>query len=105
MRGEPVMKKSCAGTWFTSSVFIERMRVTSSSTVPRCGRSSEIIEPFGPCGANSHGEASTLARLLVMLEKRRPFTADSGIGVPLSFFSVGLWSKRSSCDGPPVMFR
>ena len=86
-----------------ASVFIERMTVSSSATVPRCGKISESSVPLCPqrlkanCGAKHFNVCSCNCASCC------PAVNDSGIGCPWSFASCGLGSNVSKCDGPPAM--
>ena len=83
---------------------IERTIATSSAIVLKCGRSSETSTPAGPTGSNAYGEPSSRG-VPLMKAKRSPFTSSSGIGWPSCCFSLGLGSKRSTCEGAPAMNR
>ena len=49
---EPVFIKICPGAWLNASVTIDLTMAMSSTTVARCGSSSESSVPHWPCLAN-----------------------------------------------------
>src|SRR5262249_3520813 len=49
---KPVLKKICAGAWLNWSVCTDFTKHTSSTTFPRCGRTSASSAPHWPCLTN-----------------------------------------------------
>ena len=96
------MKNVTPGAWFTASVFIERTRQISSAIEPMCGNIALMSMP--PTVALD-GLDRRLARPLLVAgrHRRQPGRAADGFGDVLAAPSpsIGLWSKRSTCDGPP----
>ena len=80
--------------------FIERIRQMSSATVPSWGRSSLSSMPHLPCRENFQNEPKTLGDAWATLSYLR---LSPGNFWPCHFVSIGLGSKRSICDGPPIM--
>ena len=72
----------------------------SSATVPSCGRSSLSSKPHLPWRENFQNEPRTLGEAWATLSYLR---LSPGNFWPCHFVSIGLWSKRSICDGPPIM--
>ena len=88
-RAEPVWTNSWAGAWLNWSVYIERTMHSSSATVCRCGRISDISCPDLPYLANLCGVPSSLGWPL-MKANCWPLRYESGQGWPLSSLSFGL---------------
>src|SRR5260370_1445425 len=49
---KPVLKKICAGAWLNWSVWTDLTKQASSTTLPRCGRTSASSAPHCPCLTN-----------------------------------------------------
>ena len=96
----PVFIWSAAPVWLMLSACIERITQRSSACLDRHGNSSLISVPHSPCLLNFQGEAS---RLPVCV--RKSFGFAKGKGWPFIAASFGLGSKRSTCDGPPGMYK
>jgi hypothetical protein len=96
--------KICAGAWLNCVVCIERTTASSSDSAAKLGVSSVKSCPDAPYFANLYGDARILG-VPLMNAKRSPFVKLSGIGCRSSSASLGLGSKRSSCDGAPAMCR
>ena len=57
---EPVLIMICPGAWLKASVTIPLTTAMSSTTVARCGNSSESSVPLWPCLANLNLGPSSL---------------------------------------------
>ena len=75
------------------------MSVMSSATMPRFGSSSLSSMPHWPCFENFHGEPKHFDEACARLS----YLISPGNFCPSYFVSMGLGSKRSICDGPPIM--
>ena len=100
----PVFMKICAGAWLNWSVCIERTTATSSAISLKWGNTSLTHCPLLPTCSNLNGEPRSLG-VPLMKAKRSPLRSSSGHARPLNLFSVGLGSKRSTCEGAPAIKR
>src|SRR5689334_3636125 len=82
------------------SVVIERTNATSSTTLVKCGSSSDTALPVCPYFLNDHG----LAMICCEPFNARPLISN-GAGLPSYFTSVGFGSHISMELGPPLMYR
>ena len=80
---------------------IERIRVMSSATLPRRGSSSLNSMPHWPCFENFQGEPKTFEEAWARLS----YLISPGKFLPSYLVSMALGSKRSICEGPPIMKR
>src|ERR1700727_2895869 len=87
------------GSWLGRSVNMERITQRSSAWPPSCGKMSLISMPLCPYFLKVKGDCSRLPVL------RSVLTLPAGAGLPLYFASIGLGSKVSTCDGPPLRQR
>ena len=71
----------------------------SSTTSLRFGSSSLISMPHWPRCSNLNGEPKHFADACARLS----YLISPGNFWPSYFVSIGLGSKRSTCDGPPIM--
>ena len=83
----------CAGR----SVAIELTTHSSSACRATSSKRVEIQSPLSPRRRNSARGGRSVAR--------PPRAAAAGAARPASATSRGLWSKVSTCDGPPCMQR
>ncbi len=92
-----------AGSWLMASVCMERMRQNLSAIFWVYGSRSEIHAPASPHCLPPTSGCMTLNAfwLAVMPVTRCPPRTSSGSAFPWSFWSDGLPSNRSTCDGPP----
>ena len=86
-----------------ASVVIERIRQMSPSTEPMWGKSEHISVPLGPIFEKGCCGPKQISGLPCSCASCCPFVMLSGIGLPSSSASFGLWSKVSRCDGPPAI--
>src|SRR3954454_4009299 len=93
---DPVCSSSSAPPCREFDPCIDLMKHRSSTTVLRCGNSSDTVAPLCPYRLNAHGEAS---RLPVSPDTTRGL--GNGSGLPSSSVSFGLWSNVSTWLGPP----
>src|ERR1039457_4806357 len=96
----PEWKRLRAGVWVGLKVYIERMTQMSSMLLARLGSSSLTSMPDWPWRWNSKGEGR---RPPVTRSVRKP--AVEGGRWPAYFWSDGLGSNMSNCDGPPTRNR
>ena len=94
---------SCPGWWLNWSVCIERINAMSSDTEPMCGSRSLSSMPHWPCGLNLRLVPISTADSFLMKANRTLAVISLGSGLPLSSFSLGLGSKRSTWLGAPAM--
>src|SRR5262249_32837826 len=93
--GEPVLTKHFAGPWLNTSVFIPRTQHRSSAISLWDGSMWLMVMPHLPTFSNFRGVPRSFASPL-MNANRLPLVNDSGTFCPLSLFSSGLGSNRSS---------
>src|SRR6185295_17841486 len=86
------------GSWLGMSVCMDRITHRWSADSAVYGKSSLTSSPLLPYFLNENGDGKAVP----VLRSVRKLT---GIGLPAHFFSKGLGSKLSSCDGPPFMKR
>src|SRR6185436_209341 len=98
MRSSPQFIIIKEGSWLGRSVCMERITQRSSAISAVYGKSSLTSSPLAPYFLNENGDGKAVP----VLRSVRKLT---GIGLPAHFFSEGLGSKLSSCDGPPFMKR
>src|SRR5947209_3969345 len=83
-------------SWLGVLACIERRKHISSTWAAVRGKISLTSMPLRPCFVNLNGDgrAAPVARSVVRLP--------DGSVLPSYFFSSGLGSKVSTCDGPPL---
>src|SRR4051812_4766780 len=94
-RMSPQFIMSSEGSWFGTSVCIERMTQSSSAWSRSFGNALLISRPLSPHFAKGKGDgyAAPVFRSVRRLK---------GSGLPAYFASAGLGSKVSTCDAPPL---
>ena len=75
---------------------IERMTVSSSATLPMCGKRALTGMPLSPYRVNAHGLGQMFPSWLNIVR-----SVSNGIGRPASAASRGFGSNESTCDRPP----
>ena len=86
------------GSWFGTSVCIERTTHRRSADSATCGKSSLTSIPLWPYFWKENGEGNAAPVL-------RSVRYVTGRGLPAYLASSGLGSNVSTCDGPPFMNR
>src|SRR5262245_40519950 len=104
---EPVCTNVTPGPWLIASVCMLLMKHKSSATDAVCGSSSDNHAPLLPCCLNLNGDPASGSDdwLPDIPVGRCPMRTLSGSSVPCFLTSIGLGSKRSSCEGAPDMNR
>src|SRR4051812_19757184 len=94
-RMSPQFIMSSEGSWFGTSVCIDRMTQSSSACSRSFGKALLISRPLSPHFAKAKGDgyAAPVFRSVRRLKGR---------GFPAYFDSAGLGSKVSTCDAPPL---
>src|SRR5688572_5841953 len=92
---------SIAEPWIGESAVNEWRKAMSSTHEPTWGNSSLTILPHWPYGLNFHLGPTTRPSFLCP-PRPKVFT---WMLLPSRSYSLGLWSKVSTCDGPPYMNR
>src|SRR6266850_789234 len=95
----PVLNMKSAGSWFGTSVHMDRITQNSSIKLPTRGKISDTSMPLCPYLRKANGDANKLP------VERSVLGAPPGIGFPLYCDSIGLGSKVSTCDMPPFITR
>ena len=96
----PVCSSSSAPPWRELDPYIDLMKQRSSVISAILGKTELTQAPLWPCCLKAQGDFS---RLPVAPETIRGL--GNGNGLPWSLSSCGLWSKVSTCEGPPCMNR
>jgi hypothetical protein len=86
---KPVFMKICAGAWLNCVVRQDFTMAMSSTTVARCGSTSESSAPHCPCFANLKRGPNTAASGRMKAYRWPPMT-EGGSGLPSYFVSIGL---------------
>src|SRR5258706_11296648 len=96
-----IMNNPCG--WFGMSLYIERITHTSSMHSPSLEKISVTSMPLCPYFLKPNGDFMRLPTCTVCPAAAIGWAP--GIGWPLYLSSIGLGSKVSTCDGPPLRNR
>src|SRR5262245_20003596 len=95
----PVLNMKSEGSWFGTSVHMDRITQNSSIKLPMREKISDTSMPLCPHLRKANGEANRWP------VERSVLGAPPGTGWPLYLDSMGFGSNVSTWDMPPFMTR